>query len=95
VEQNNGQSPIVDDQIANNFNDFENKTESVKSHGIVVLNTSAKWTDVQNNNTLENINLTVKSGHLVAVIGPIGAGKVILIKFYLYNILSFYIIKRY
>ncbi|KAF0769463.1 multidrug resistance-associated protein 4-like isoform X1, partial [Aphis craccivora] len=75
VEQNNGQSPIVDDQIANNFNDFENKTESVKSHGIVVLNTSAKWTDVQNNNTLENINLTVKSGHLVAVIGPIGAGK--------------------
>jgi len=48
------------------------------------LNTSAKWTDVQNNNTLENINLTVNSGHLVAVIGPIGAGKVNIYKIYIY-----------
>ncbi|KAE9539937.1 hypothetical protein AGLY_005189 [Aphis glycines] len=80
VEHNIGQSPIVDDQIANNCNDFENKNESVNSHGIVILNTSAKWTDVQNNNTLENINLTVNSGQLVAVIGPIGAGKSSLIQ---------------
>jgi len=81
VEHNIGQSHIVDDHIANNCNDFEIKKESVKSHSIVFLNTSAKWTDVQNNNTLENINLTVNSRQLVAVIGPIGAGKVIFIKF--------------
>ncbi|CAH1736107.1 unnamed protein product [Aphis gossypii] len=80
VEHNIGQSPIVDDHIANNCNDFENKKESVNSHGINILNTSAKWTEVQNNNTLENINLTVNSGQLVAVIGPIGAGKSSLIQ---------------
>ncbi|XP_050060625.1 probable multidrug resistance-associated protein lethal(2)03659 isoform X2 [Aphis gossypii] len=80
VEHNIGQSPIVDDYIANSCNDFEIKKKSVNSHSIVVLNTSAKWTDIQTNNTLENINLTVNSGHLVAIIGPVGAGKSSLIQ---------------
>jgi len=44
--------------------------------GIVVSNATAKWTDAQTENSLENINLTVKPGRLVAVIGPVGAGKV-------------------
>jgi len=39
-------------------------------------NASAKWTDGQIDNTLENINLTVTPGRLVAIIGPVGAGKV-------------------
>ncbi|CAH1736108.1 unnamed protein product [Aphis gossypii] len=80
VEQNIGQSSIVDDYTANNCNDIEDKKESVNSNSIVILNTSAKWTDVQTNNTLENINLTVNSGQLVAVIGPVGAGKSSLIQ---------------
>jgi len=42
-------------------------------------NASAKWTDAQIENTLENINLTVTPGRLVAIIGPVGAGKVYLI----------------
>ncbi|XP_025194322.1 probable multidrug resistance-associated protein lethal(2)03659 isoform X2 [Melanaphis sacchari] len=68
-------SLIVDDKIANNCDDFEKNKESVTSHGITILNTCAKWTDVQTNNTLENINLTINSGNLVAIIGPVGAGK--------------------
>jgi len=37
---------------------------------------TAKWTDIQTSNTLENINLSVASGRLVGIIGPVGAGKV-------------------
>jgi len=42
----------------------------------VVSNVTARWTDSQTDNTLENINLTVRAGRLVAIIGPVGAGKV-------------------
>jgi len=45
-------------------------------NGIAVSNVTAKWTDVQTENTLENINLTVRPGRLVAIIGPVGAGNV-------------------
>lgn len=45
--------------------------------GIVVSDVTAKWTKSQTDNTLENINLRVSLGRLVAIIGPVGAGKVI------------------
>ncbi|XP_027849264.2 probable multidrug resistance-associated protein lethal(2)03659 isoform X1 [Aphis gossypii] len=48
--------------------------------GIVMSNASAKWTDGQIDNTLENINLTVTPGRLVAIIGRVGAGKSSLIQ---------------
>lgn len=51
-------------------------TSRAKPFGIVISNATAKWTSAQMENTLENINLTVKPGRLVAVIGPVGAGKV-------------------
>lgn len=44
--------------------------------GIVLNNATAKWKDAQTENSLENINLTVRPGRLVGVIGPVGAGKV-------------------
>lgn len=44
--------------------------------GINVLNASAKWVLNQPDNSLNNINLTVSPGRLVAIIGPVGAGKV-------------------
>lgn len=47
-----------------------------KKFSIEISNATAKWTDYQNQNTLNHINLTVKSGQLVAVIGTVGAGKV-------------------
>ncbi|XP_008187158.1 probable multidrug resistance-associated protein lethal(2)03659 isoform X2 [Acyrthosiphon pisum] len=43
--------------------------------GIVFSNASAKWTDIQTCNTLENINLNIIPGRLVAIIGPVGSGK--------------------
>lgn len=44
--------------------------------GLYISNASAKWTDTQEDNSLKNINLTVRPGKLVAIIGPVGAGKV-------------------
>lgn len=54
----------------------QDDTEQLSNFCIVVSNVTAKWTDSQTDNTLENINLTVRAGRLVAIIGPVGAGKV-------------------
>lgn len=61
--------------VASTVHTVQNDTEQLSS-GIIVSNVTAKWADVQTENTLENINLTVKPGRLVAIIGPVGAGKV-------------------
>ena len=44
--------------------------------GIRVANITAKWTEDFPDNTLSNVSLDVKPGGLVAVIGPVGSGKV-------------------
>lgn len=66
---------IKSDIITDNI-DIKKNTECLNSFGIVISNASAKWTDIQACNTLENINLNIIPGRLVAIIGPVGAGKV-------------------
>ncbi|KAF2894430.1 hypothetical protein ILUMI_11737 [Ignelater luminosus] len=44
-------------------------------HSVVIQNGTAKWTGSSSDNTLTNMNLKVKRGGLVAVIGPVGSGK--------------------
>ncbi|XP_060850029.1 probable multidrug resistance-associated protein lethal(2)03659 isoform X2 [Rhopalosiphum padi] len=53
----------------------DNETTQLNNIGVVVNNATAKWSDTQTENSLENINLTVIPGRLVGVIGPVGAGK--------------------
>jgi len=65
--------------VTNNINGNLNDTEQLSNFGIVISNATAKWSDTQTDNTLENINLIVKPGRLAAIIGPVGAGKVQLI----------------
>lgn len=68
-----------DDQLKNNTNKdvgLKNSAENVSNCSIDITKATAKWTNNQVRNTLENINLTVKSGQLVAIIGRVGAGKV-------------------
>lgn len=66
----------------NNKNHTEIKTGNDEdidqscNFGIDILNASAKWILNQPDNSLNNINLTVRPGRLVAIIGPVGAGKV-------------------
>ncbi|XP_022166672.1 probable multidrug resistance-associated protein lethal(2)03659 [Myzus persicae] len=61
--------------VSNNISNENDVVEQSNNFGIVMSNASAKWTDSQIENTLENINLTVTPGRLVAIIGPVGAGK--------------------
>lgn len=65
--------------MSNNISNENGVAEQSSNFGIVISNASAKWTDSQIENTLENINLTVTPGRLVAIIGPVGAGKVYLL----------------
>jgi len=66
--------------VSNNIsNENYIAVQSSNNFGIVISNASAKWTDAQIDNTLENINLTVTPGRLVVIIGPVGAGKVYLL----------------
>jgi ATP-binding cassette, subfamily C (CFTR/MRP), member 4 len=63
-------------EVLDNVNNHNVTEIQLNNFGIVMSNASAKWTNAQIDNTLENINLTVTPGRLVAIIGPVGAGKV-------------------
>lgn len=39
---------------------------------------SASWDEYASRKTLERINLKIKPGQLYAIIGPVGAGKVLM-----------------
>ncbi|KAF5287552.1 hypothetical protein FQA39_LY15881 [Lamprigera yunnana] len=47
-----------------------NKTYSVK-----IDNGIAKWDNTSSDNTFENLNIDIKKGSVVAIIGPVGSGK--------------------
>lgn len=57
-------------------NDDRNEINRLDHFGIDISNASAKWICSQPDKTLNKINLTVRPGQLVAIIGPVGAGKV-------------------
>lgn len=75
---------------------LEERTLSVKSPvnergdtvDIKFQNIKASWSKDHIVNTLYNINLTVPKGQIFAIVGPVGAGKVIN-KIYYLNKLSF------
>lgn len=48
---------------------------SSKEGGIRMTDATAKWTPQLHDNTLNKITLNIKPGSLIAVIGPVGAGK--------------------
>lgn len=58
-----------------NFN-FIHSENSVEINDV-----SATWDEESNRKTLQNINLKIRPGQLCAIIGPVGAGKVILNEF--------------
>jgi len=49
--------------------------KDAKSESLVLEKVTAKWNKDENENTLSNINMTLKPGHLAAIIGPVGSGK--------------------
>lgn len=75
---NNGVKKSVDknDNLSSIITNNNSETLLTDNFGIVFTNATAKWTDIQIDNSLENINLTVKPGQLATIIGPVGSGKV-------------------
>ncbi|CAL7941040.1 unnamed protein product [Xylocopa violacea] len=54
----------------------EVKTSKYKDENIITLhNASAKWLSYEQEDTLKNINIKIKPGELVAVVGQVGSGK--------------------
>ncbi|XP_047107556.1 ATP-binding cassette sub-family C member 4-like [Schistocerca piceifrons] len=50
-------------------------TRKMAPTGVQLVDASARWSRISQNDTLSDINLTVKPGQLCAVIGPVGSGK--------------------
>lgn len=75
----------TDDAITENGNDVEIIEEKRNSAllsepGIYVNNVKARWDENNSEYTLNNVNLRVQPGTLVAIIGPVGSGKSSLIQ---------------
>lgn len=44
-------------------------------HSLIIENGNAKWLDYEQEDTLQNINIKVRPGELIAIVGQVGAGK--------------------
>ena len=57
----------------NEMNDKADLKEPVGT--ISIENAGAKWLSYEDEDTLKNININIKSGQLVAIVGQVGSGK--------------------
>ncbi|XP_060873079.1 ATP-binding cassette sub-family C member 4-like isoform X2 [Metopolophium dirhodum] len=74
VTTNNGvQKPTINSASITTNTDSETMLSNYLR--IDISNATAKWTQNETEYCLRHINLTVSSGQLVAIIGPVGAGK--------------------
>ncbi|XP_060872943.1 probable multidrug resistance-associated protein lethal(2)03659 isoform X2 [Metopolophium dirhodum] len=78
--KNVDKNTINDNSKASHRITGESEAEQFSNFGVAFLNVTAKWAVTQANNTLENINITTTPNQLVAIIGPVGAGKSSLIQ---------------
>jgi ATP-binding cassette subfamily C (CFTR/MRP) protein 4 len=53
-----------------------NTSDTPDKNGISIMNVTARWTEDVPENTLTDVSLEVRPGGLLAVIGPVGSGKV-------------------
>ncbi|KAB0797841.1 hypothetical protein PPYR_08834 [Photinus pyralis] len=65
----------VSKKAKQNGNANEFSTEDESNYAIEVCNGEAKWNDSYSESTFENLNIKIKPGSVVAVIGPVGSGK--------------------
>lgn len=56
------------------------------NYGLILKSVQAKWNPESTQLTLEKINFSVSKGQLLAIIGPVGAGKV---RLSIYQVLQF------
>lgn len=53
------------------------ESRPIQDCGLTVSGLTAKWSNATEENTLNNVSCSVKAGELLAVIGPVGSGKVL------------------
>ena len=53
-----------------------NTNNDDKTDTVTLENVTGKWNKDENEDTLSNINMNMKSGELIAIVGPVGSGKV-------------------
>lgn len=71
-ERNNA---ITLNGIKNGINGYTEKPKKHPKPQVVLKNVDAKWNNEATENTLKNIDMSITENQLVAVIGPVGAGK--------------------
>lgn len=75
-ESNDGKNKNDVDNIENDTSDKKGETANYQGEYIISLkNANAKWFSYEQENTLKNMNISVKPGELVAVVGQVGSGK--------------------
>ena len=57
---------------------FAHGEDDEEKDTIILDKVTGKWRKDKNEDTLKNINLNTKPGQLIAIIGPVGSGKVCL-----------------
>ena len=69
----NEENKLMEEENDKLFN--ANSHATLSEAGIIISNLRAKWDEQQTEYTLDDVNLRVQPGTLVAIIGPVGAGK--------------------
>lgn len=77
----------IENMMENNMENMEDLINQKKSdykvveqpnyieHSLSIENGSAKWLDYEDENTLQNINIKMRPGELIAIVGQVGSGK--------------------
>ncbi len=60
----------------NNVNHDSNNSLTDNKYSIVIKDATAKWSENSNEDSLNNVSINIGRGGLMAIIGPVGAGKV-------------------
>lgn len=76
AKQKISKTDVVDGLAVSQENFTRSNDYNLNSISIIVSNVTGKWTANQTVDSLKNINLTVHCNQLVAIIGPVGSGKV-------------------
>ncbi|CAG2121061.1 unnamed protein product, partial [Medioppia subpectinata] len=66
---------MIDRNNQMNYIQNNNNIEKCDNYCIVVNEMSANWKSESTESTIKNISMNAKSGDLIVVIGPVGAGK--------------------
>ncbi|XP_025073873.1 probable multidrug resistance-associated protein lethal(2)03659 [Pogonomyrmex barbatus] len=76
IIENNKENVIENNKesMKENSKDYVRENQPIEHH-ISIENGNAKWLDYEREDTLQNINIKVRPGELIAVVGQVGAGK--------------------